>query len=67
MFDNLLDWNPQFFREIKGRVKPKNIILSSVVSIITQLLIVLAYLGDLPDNNSLVTQYSHYCRGIIYD
>lgn len=67
MFDNLLDWNPQFFREIKGRVKPKNIILASVVSIITQLLIVLAYLGDLPDNNSLVTQYSHYCRGIIYD
>ena len=67
MFDNLLDWNPQFFREIKGRVKPKNIILTSVVSIITQLLIVLAYLGDFPDNNSLVTQYSHYCLGIIYD
>ncbi len=67
MFDNFLDWNPQFFREIKGRVKPKNIILASVVSIITQLLIVLAYLGDLPDNNSLVTQYSHYCLGIIYD
>ncbi|MGK7947590.1 MAG: hypothetical protein AB4368_01965 [Xenococcaceae cyanobacterium] len=67
MFDNLLDWNPQFFREIKGRVKPKNIISASVVSIITQLLIVLAYLGDLPDNNSLITQYSHYCLGIIYD
>ena len=64
MFDNLLDWNPQFFREIKGRVKKKNVIIATIASITTQFLIVLYYLGQLPDIDLGRKQYSRYCFGL---
>lgn len=59
--NNLLDWNPQFFREIKGRFKTRNVIIAVVASAITQLLIVLSYLGQLPDIDLGTKQYSRYC------
>ena len=65
MFNNLLNWNPQFFREIKGRVKQRNIIIASVSSVVTQLLIVLYYLGELPDLDLGLTQRSRYCFGFV--
>ena len=62
MFNNLLDWNPQFFREIKGRVKKRNVVIASIAAVITQLLIVVCFLGELPDIDVLgETQYSRYC------
>ena len=63
MFDNLLDWNPQFFREIKGRFKTRNIIIASIFSLMTQLLIALYYLGKLPDIDLGQRQLSRYCFG----
>ena len=64
MFNNFLDWNPQFFREIKGRVKTRNIIVAFSSSVIVQLLIVLCYLGQLPDIDLGREQYSRYCFGL---
>ena len=63
MLNNLLDWNPQFFREIRGRVKKRNIIIASIASVLTQFLIVLCHLGELPDIDLGHPQYSRYCFG----
>ena len=65
--DKLLDLNPQFFREIKGRIKTKNVVMASIFSLITQLFVALVYLGKLPDNSLVdelgITEYSRYCFG----
>lgn len=41
LIDKIGDWNPQLFRELKGRCKKPHIILALLVSIIPQLLILL--------------------------
>lgn len=64
MFNSLLDWNPQFFREIKGRVKQRNIVIASISSFVTQFIVVLCYLGQLPDIDLGRKQYSRYCFGL---
>jgi hypothetical protein len=61
MIDHLGDWNPQFFREIKGRLKPKNIAIVSFASIIGQGLLYLYFNSLLP---TVETRYGHrYCTG----
>ena len=67
MTNNLLDWNPQFFREIKGRLKQRNIILASILSLLTQLFIVIFYLGELPHAETEREQFSRYCFGFAED
>ena len=67
---NFLEWNPQLFREIKGRLKTKNIIIIAAISFIGQLAIGLSFLGQLPEPISdplgLGSQYSRYCHGNRY-
>ncbi|WP_066375592.1 ABC transporter permease subunit [Anabaena sp. CA = ATCC 33047] len=52
MMQNLIDkigeWNPQLFRELKGRLKVFNIIIAVGLSLIAQLGIFLYQLGDYP-------------------
>ena len=67
MTNNLLDWNPQFFREIKGKIKQRNIVIASILSLLTQLFIVLCYLGQLPDAEIERDQFSRYCFGFVDD
>ena len=70
ILQNFLELNPQFFREVKGRLKTKNIILGAAISFISQLLISLFFLGQLPEPISdpleLGSQYSRYCYGNKY-
>jgi hypothetical protein len=65
-----LEWNPQLFRELKGRLKPKNIIITAAISTIAQSAIALYFLGQLPepisDPLAVSSQYSHYCYGNVY-
>ncbi|NER20976.1 MAG: hypothetical protein F6J86_16680 [Symploca sp. SIO1B1] len=35
LLDKLGDWNPQLFREIKGRLKPRNILIAVAISLAT--------------------------------
>lgn len=44
-----LDSNPQFFREIKGKLKTRNVIIAAALSIAVQFLSVICLLGKLPD------------------
>ena len=73
--DILGGWNPQLLREIKGKLKAKNLIVVSAIAVLTQFLIVIAQLSRLPDASQDVlhqgsetiyavkTQYSRYCTG----
>ncbi|BAZ43900.1 hypothetical protein NIES4102_09030 [Chondrocystis sp. NIES-4102] len=48
LWSKFLDWNPQLFREIKGRFKTRNIVVSAVVAVACQFLVVISLLGELP-------------------
>ncbi len=56
------DWNPQLFRELKGRFSRKNVAIAFSVACFSQFLLYLFYLGELP--NTLVNEpYNRYCTG----
>ncbi|MBW4633291.1 MAG: ABC transporter permease [Iphinoe sp. HA4291-MV1] len=58
--DKLGDWNPQLFRELKGRLKGFNVAIAVAISLLGQLILFLYQLGNLPgERHSLVGKY---CR-----
>lgn len=61
IIDSLGEKNPQLFREIKGRLKQKNVIIVSLASIIGQTLLYLYFTNLLPVEG--VNSYSRYCTG----
>ncbi|MBD2446152.1 ABC transporter permease subunit [Nostoc sp. FACHB-152] len=64
MYLNLLDrignWNPQFFREIKGRLKGFNVLLSLAISFVIQLILFLYHIGQYP--NDKYPMSGNYCN-----
>jgi len=50
LLDKLGDWNPQLFREIKGRLKPRNLLIAVAISLFGQLLLLLFFYSQLPFN-----------------
>ena len=46
--DPLGDWNPQLLRELKGRLKPRNLILAGVLSLLGQFLLFMSFLVRIP-------------------
>ncbi len=60
MIDQLGDFNPQLFRELKGRLKPRNLAIVSAMSMVGQLLIYLYYESMLP-HRPIYNRYS-YCE-----
>lgn len=75
--DYLGDNNPQLFREIVGKLNQKNLVFTVITAVVTQFLLLIAYLGKLPDasygmvNNSSELIYyakeqsSRYCTGTL--
>jgi hypothetical protein len=58
------EWNPQFFREIKGRLVPRNIVIATAVSLVSQLILLISFSTQLPVPNDSATAISHrYCTG----
>ena len=62
VIDSVGEWNPQLFREVKGRLTPKTITIISLVSIIGQALLYLYFQGLLP---KVEGNYSRYCTAIV--
>jgi hypothetical protein len=66
-----LPWNPQLLRELKGRFKPINLVVSGVISIFSQILIYLYFqskLGDIlqyrtPQELKELRLFDRYCLG----
>ncbi|WP_414546198.1 hypothetical protein [Nostoc sp. CCY0012] len=60
--NQLGDWNPQLLREIKGRLKTRNILLAMSLSVLGQFVLLIYAQSQLPSNNALSYNYSHkYC------
>ncbi len=66
-----LPWNPQLLRELKGRFKPINLIVSGVISIFSQILIYIFFLSKLdnilqyrnPQELKELRLFDRYCLG----
>lgn len=58
--DQLGDWNPQLFRELKGRLTVKSVILMALVSMVGQSLVYFSFNSALPYSGGSV---DHYCLG----
>ncbi|MDJ0599729.1 MAG: hypothetical protein QNJ37_12915 [Crocosphaera sp.] len=63
--DKFGDWNPQLMRELRGRLKIRNLSIAAIIAISIQTLLLLSFIGQLPvDPNSIDApkfQYSRYC------
>lgn len=59
------EWNPQLFREIKGRLKPRNILIAVTLSLLGQLLLLMSFSAQLPAVERVVRggMSSRYCTG----
>lgn len=55
------EWNPQLFRELKGRLKPRNILISVAISFVGQLLVLMSFASQLPVSEGKNVIYSRYC------
>jgi hypothetical protein len=65
--NQLGDWNPQVFRELKGRLKPRNVLITVAISLVGQLLLLMSFASQLPVNDKIggdiSTKYNRYCTG----
>jgi len=60
------NWNPQLLRELKGRLKPRNILLASVISVLGQFVIFMYFQTRLPNSINRIADiynYNKYCTG----
>lgn len=60
--DKLGDWNPQLLRELKGRLRPRNILIALPISLLGQLLLLMSFASQLPTDDATASSvYSKYC------
>lgn len=58
------DWNPQLLRELKGRLKPRNVLLVLAIALLGQVLLLMSFAAQLPvDDMTRGTIRSRYCTG----
>ncbi|BAY61326.1 hypothetical protein NIES22_13910 [Calothrix brevissima NIES-22] len=59
------DWNPQLLRELKGRLKSRNLLLSAAVSLLGQFILFMYFRTQLPNKLELGYNPSDkYCTGV---
>jgi len=64
-FVNLLNWNPQLFREIKGRLKTRNVAIAISASLIFQFIVMMVFREMLPPRSlRYCLQVRRYCTDI---
>jgi hypothetical protein len=57
------DWNPQLWREVKGHLKPRNVIIPVAISLVGQCLLFVYFYSQLPVDKIENDVYSRYCTG----
>ncbi len=63
--DKLGNWNPQLFREIKGRLTPRKVAIATFLSLIAQGFVVFYFWILLPKIGPLRSEYTRYCNKYI--
>jgi hypothetical protein len=48
LLDRVGEWNPQLFRELKGKLKPRNLIVTIAISMVGQLILLMSFASQLP-------------------
>jgi hypothetical protein len=66
--DDLGDWNPQLLRELKGHLKPRNLLIAGVISLLGQFLFFMGFrsqlpLATVPASEGASVLYNKYCIG----
>ncbi|NET06070.1 MAG: hypothetical protein F6K16_15480 [Symploca sp. SIO2B6] len=62
--DCIGDWNPQLLKELKSRLKLRNILMTAAVSLVGQLWLLLSFYSELPfANTEPRSQFNRYCTG----
>lgn len=66
--DRIGDLNPQMWREIKGRLKPRNLIIAAIISFLGQFFMLIMAAGGLPSDDRYLSSdnkvYNRYCTGV---
>ena len=62
LVDRLGGQNPQLFRELKGRLKPHNLVIAAALSLVGQFLLILTFNSKLP-SLKITTTFNRYCLG----
>jgi hypothetical protein len=65
-YQKLGEQNAQLFRELKGRLKPKNTALALAISLLAQLLIIMSFRSRLPARDfsgKIIEEVHRYCTG----
>ncbi|MBD2244486.1 ABC transporter permease [Nostoc sp. FACHB-888] len=66
LIDKIGDWNPQLFRELKGRLKFFNVAIAVATSLLVQIVVFLYQLREFPNDEYSLT--ATYCRlGKLYE
>lgn len=63
--DPVGDWNPQLLRELKGRLKPRNLIISGAISLLGQFVLFMSFLVQIPQlkEDGSLPMSDKYCTG----
>jgi hypothetical protein len=61
-----LDSNPQLFRELRGKLKTRNIVIAAAIAVMTQFMAVILLLGKLPAFNIIGNQCGRYGMALVY-
>ncbi|MEL6493999.1 MAG: hypothetical protein AAFQ41_02605 [Cyanobacteria bacterium J06623_7] len=56
----LLESNPQLFRELKGKLTTRNLVVAAALSVLVQFLTVIYFLAELPEASDRPIQYGSY-------
>ncbi len=60
-FDQLGNWNPQLLREIKGRLKPRDLLIAAAVSLLGQFFLFKYFQNQLPILKPGLIEPNRYC------
>jgi hypothetical protein len=70
LLDKIGNWNPQLFREIKGRLNMSNMAIASAFSLSAQLLLFMYYSAQMPvppaNGEDTHSVYSRFCLDTVY-
>ncbi|NEQ70870.1 MAG: ABC transporter permease subunit [Symploca sp. SIO2D2] len=63
--NQLGELNPQVFREFKGRLKPRNVLITVAISLVSQLLLLMSFASQLPVVDLKIDgdTWNRYCTG----
>lgn len=63
LIDKLGELNPQLFRELKGRLKPRPVSIFVLLSLVTQIFFSYCYRFSVPVYSSYKSDFNRYCIG----